>query len=299
MSYRLEVALLENQHQGQVVSSPEVVATYRLPWRIKVGKRQPRQRVAVASASDVVPCQNDPGYPSRQQAIVVDTPSPRPRARNELGGPTQETLIPSSPASLSVSEGEHQGAPCVPTSNTRAPVARHVHWVAGSRQRKRGRTEVALDDGDSYNVTEKRPRLERRNNDPIGATGPSAPTANYSRLRPMTTAAGITPHAVSSSDGSPPASATPSAPRPRPSSRPVQAQAQAHQSPAQPTELNTTVLRAAHPRCGPVSGGPEIWLEMEDLPTTFTLYAIFGDRVAATVSSAFHPFSQCSFNFHI
>ena len=59
----------------------------------------------------------------------------------------------------------------------------------------------------------------------------------------------------------------------------------------------TTVLRAANPRSGPMSGGREIWLEMENLPATFTLYAKFGDRVAATVSSTFHSF--CSSNLHV
>ena len=292
ISHRLEVRLLESQHQGQIAPSQKVVATYRLPWHFKVGKRQAGQGAVGASANDAVPSQNDPGCSSGQQPMNIDTPTPRPCAR---GIPAQEPLIPSSPASFSVSEGEHQGPSRVPTTNTQVPVARGlgVNWVAGSKQRKRGRADADLDDENSHHPTGKRPR---RNSVPIGAAGPSVPTANHSRPHPITTAAGITPHGVSSPDGSPAASATPLAPQQHPSSHPVRAQAQAHQSTAQPTELITTVLRAANPRRGPVSGGLEIWLEMDDLPTTFTLYAIFGDKVTATVSPKFHPFSQPSYN---
>ena len=273
-----------------MVSSQTVVATCRLPWHFVVGKQQGGQGAPAVSASDAVPSQNDPGCPTRQLPATVDTPTPRPYARNGLGVPTLEPLIPSSPASFPFSEGEHQGAPYVPTPNTRAPVLRGP-GTNGPARRKRGRDEADLDDEDSHDNTGKRPRFEQRNHASTGTAGSSAsaPTTNHYLPHPITTAAGITPHGVYSSDGSPAASATPPALQPDSSSRSVQAQA--HQSTAQPVELITTVLHAANPRRGPVSGGTEVWLEVDHIPTTFTLYAKFGDRVATTVSSTFHPFS--------
>ena len=274
-----------------MVSSQKVVATYRLPWHFKLGKRP---LAAAAHANGAVPSLNDPGRPNEQQSMAVDALTPRPCARNELGVPTQELLIPSSPAPLSLSEGEHQGASRVPTSNAQVPVAcgPGANWVAGSMQRKRGRAEAELDNGDSHHTISKRPRLEQWPNVPTGTAGPSAPSADHSRPRPFTTAAGTTPHGTSSSDGSPTASVIPSAAQPDPSLRP----AQRRQNSPQPVESSTTVLRAVNPRSGPMSGGREIWLEMDDLPTTFTLYAKFGDKAAATVSSTVYPFSQSSSN---
>ncbi len=60
------------------------------------------------------------------------------------------------------------------------------------------------------------------------------------------------------------------------------------QSSAQPVESTTTVLLATNPRSGPVSGGIEIWLSVDGLPTTSTLYARFGTKVTVTVSPIFH-----------
>ena len=53
-------------------------------------------------------------------------------------------------------------------------------------------------------------------------------------------------------------------------------------------ETAVPIIRAASHRRGPTSGGIEIWLAVEDLPTTFTLYARFGTMVTATVSPMFH-----------
>ena len=266
-----------------------MVATYRLPWQFKVEK-------GAAARGDQF--SHNSGYHSGQQPTYVDAPTPCPYARNELEIPTLEPLMPSTPALLSLSEGEHHEAPCVPTPNTQAKVASDpgANWVVGYMQSKRDRAEAGLDDEDSQDITRKRNvrrRLEQRHTIPAGTAGPSAPSADHSSFRPSPGADGTTSHGVSSSNGSPTASATPSAPPSDPSLRPVQRR----QSSAQPVELITTILRAANPRCGPVSGGREIWLVVEDLPTTFTLYAKFGDRVAATVSSTFHPFS--SSNLHI
>ena len=235
--------------------------------------------------------------------MAVDIPIPPPCTRNGLGVPALEPLRLSSPGSLSLSDGDQERF-CVPTSNAQAPVACDpgTNRVAGPKQRKRRRDDTDLDDEDSQNTTVQRnvrPRRDKRNNappGPAGSSGPSAP-ANHSRSHPFTTD-GTTPHGGPSSNGSsnsPDTSAIPLAPRLDPSLRPVQG----HQSSAQPVEANDTVLRAANPRSGPVSGGIEIWLEMEHLPTAFTLYAKFGDKVAATVSSTSHPFSQSSSNLHI
>ena len=287
--------LLENQLQ-------KVVATCSLPWHFNVGKQQSGQGPPAASASGTVPFQNDPGSPSGQGSMTVDTPTPRPYARNEL---RVTTLALSSPGSISLSEEEHRGLPCVPTYNTQATVARGTDatCVAGPTQRRRRRDDTDLDDEDPVNATGKRnvrPRREKRNNTPTGAAGPSAPSAsaNHSHSHSLTTAAATTPHGVSSSNGSsnsPATSATLSAPQPDPSLHPVRR----HRSPTQPVEQAPTLLRAANPRSGPVSGGIEILLEVEDVPTTFPLYAKFGDKVAATVSSTFHPLPRSSSNLHI
>ena len=289
ISYRLEVALLENQYQGQLASLRRVVATCRLPWHFKVGKRQSGQ--GSASASGAVPFQKDPSSPSEQVPMAVDTQTPRPSARNELGLATLVSLLLSSPGPISLSEGEHQGTPCVPPSNSQAPVARDqaATLVAGPMQRKRGQGEADLDDEDSHNHSWRRPIREQLDNALVGTAGPSAPSANHSPSRPFATPSGTIPHGVSSSNSpsnSPATSATPSAPQPDPSLHPVQR----HQSPAQPVEQTSTLLRAVNPRCGPVSGGIEILLEVEDAPTTFPLYAKFGDKIAATVSSTLHHF---------
>ena len=244
-----------------MVSSQKVVATYRLPWHFKLGKLRPGLGATASHANGAVLSLNDPGRPNEQQSMAFDALTPRSCARNEPGVPTQELLIPSSPGSLSLSEGEHQGASCVPTSNTQAPVARGpgANWVAGSMQRKRGRAEAELDNEVSHHTTCKRPRREQRNIVPTGTAGPSAPSADHPRPCPFTIAAGTASHGVSSSNSSPAASATPSTPQPDQSLRPVRRR----QRSAQPTDSRrTTILRAANPRSGPVSGGREIWLEI-------------------------------------
>ena len=53
-------------------------------------------------------------------------------------------------------------------------------------------------------------------------------------------------------------------------------------------EKVVTFVHAVNPRTGPVSGGPEIWLSVEDLPTIVPLYARFGNLVTAAVSPMFH-----------
>ena len=207
-----------------------------------------------------------------------------------------EPLIPSSPGSSSLSEEEHQGAPFAPGSNPPAPSARdpRVTEVAGSKQRERGRAEAGLDDGDSQNTTEGR-RVRPRHGQWNGvlSTGPAGPSASaaYQSPRPFTTAPGpevsqgTIPRGVSPSNGSSNSPASSATPQPYLSWGPVQG----HQSSAQPFELSNSVLHFTNPRKGPVSGRIEIWLCVDDLPTTFTLCARFGSQVAATVSPIFHP----------
>ena len=280
-----------------------MVATCRLPWHFK---QKGGQVAPDASTSGAVPSQNDSGSPSVQHPVAYDAPTPRPCARNALGVPTLEPSL----GSLSLSDGEHQVGSCVPTSNTQAPVARDpgTNRVAAPTRRKRRRVDIDLGDEDErYSSWGRRvrPRLEWWNDGPSTITGgPGAPPANHSCSRPFTTiiAPGVNkgttpdPDGIPSSNGTsntPAAPVTPWMPQPGPSLRP----AQGHQSSAPPVELVTTVLRSVNPRCGPVSGGIEIWLVVNDLPVTFTLYAKFGDKVAATVSSTFHPLS--SSNLHI
>ena len=294
--------LIENQRQGQMAPSQRVVATCRLPWHFTVGKRRGGQGAPAAPADGTVPLQHDASSPIGQPPMSIDTPTPRPCARAALGVP----IVESSPGSSSLSEGEPQGVPFVPSSNTQAPAVwgPGAKGVAGSTQRKRTRTEAGLDGGDLHNTTFERhvrPRLEAWDNNPPSTdpAGPSAPPANHSRSRPLTTAAGpgvtqgTTPHGASSLNGSsnsPATSATPTASQPNPPPRPVQG----HPNSAQPAETSNTVLRSTNPRTGPVSGGIEIWLEAQDFPTAFALYARFGTQVTATVSPTFHPLSVLS-----
>jgi len=181
------------------------------------------------------------------------------------------------------------------SSNAQAPSARdpRAKEVAGPKQCKRDRVEAGLDDGDSQNTTEGR-RVRRRHDQWNGVpsadpAGPCASAAYQSPSGPFTTGAwqGTTLRGASSSSGSstsPATSTTPTAPQLDPPLRPVQG----HQSSPRLVESTYTVLRSMNPRKGPVPGGIEVWLAVDDLPP-FTLYARFGIHVAATVSPIFHP----------
>jgi len=242
--------------------------------------------------------------------MTCDTRPHRPSAVAELRVPTLESMILSSLGSSSLSEGEHQ-AVSVPNSNIQAPAAHGpgANGVTGPTKRKRGRAEAELDDEDSQDTTGERrvrPRLEQLNDAPSTncTAGSSAPPASHSLSRPLNTAVGpgatqvTTPRGVPSSNGSsnsPATSATPSVSQLDPYVRPIQG----HQRSAQPVESRTTVLVATNRRIGPVSGGTEIWLDGEEFPMTFTLYARFGTQVAATVSPIFPPLPQSPSNIHI
>ncbi len=292
------------------MASPQrVFASFRLPWHFKVGNQRRRQYTPAAPAipaNVTPPSWNEYGSPIRQQSMVIETPTSRLCATAALSGPTLEPLILSPPVSSPLSEGGHQAVSFVPSSNTQTLAARDLgaKEVGEPAQRKRGLSEADLDDEGSRESTggrRVRPRLEQWNDPPSTRTDrPLSPSANQVHPRPFTTATAteVTQETtlVPSSDGSsnaPATSVTPWVSQLAPSLHKVQG----HQSSARPVELVTTVLRAANPRCGPVSGGLEIWLEMDDLPTNFQLYAKFGDKVTPTVSSTFHPLS--SSNLHI
>ena len=52
------------------------------------------------------------------------------------------------------------------------------------------------------------------------------------------------------------------------------------------------VLQEANPSRGPITGGPQIWIEGTDFPTGLApLYARFGDNFARVVRTIFIPFS--------
>jgi hypothetical protein len=245
ISYRLEVALLEEEHQGQTVPSQAVITTYRLPWHFKVGRK--------------------PSAP--------------------LPEPMMPMILPSVWSSA-LSEGEDQMISLPRSPNARALAARSVgtKGVAGPLLRKRALYEAYLDYENLLESTWRRrvrPRLEHRNSTP-STEGPGHP-------RPFTTATGPRVTQGNTTDGVPSSSGISNAPTASmtpwvsPPDSPLP-QVQRQQSSARPGESITTVLRGANPRSGPVSGGIEIWLGVDDLPTTFTLYARFGTQVAATVS---------------
>ena len=299
ISYRLEVTLLEKKPQGQTIPLHGEVATYRLPWNFRVGRRQAGQDTHAAPVGGTVPLQNGADNPCEQEPTISHAPTPRPvvPAPRVSRGNAQEPIIQSSRASPSFSEGGSQGTPRVATSSPQAPAA---SVVAVPLQRKRPRDEDDLDNGDLQGTTKGRNVRARREKGNNAIAGRSAPVANHSRFQPITTAAGtgssqrIAPCGAISSNNSPnsaadsatPAGAQPDAPNTEPhrSLLPVHEQ----HGTSQPTESSTVVLRAANPSAGPISGSIVIWLAVQDLPTAFTLYARFGSNVAATVSSTLY-----------
>jgi hypothetical protein len=286
--------------------SQRVVATCRLPWLFKVGKRKRIQGAPAAPAGSNVPGKDEAGGPSGQHPMAVGTPTPLACVRAELGVPTVEPLIQSSPESSLPPEGGHQGVLFVPSAQAPAARGPGAQEVVRPTQRKQGRAEAGLDDEDSQNIIVERhvrPRPEQWNGaHSTGPVGPSASPAYHFRSRPITTATdpGVTqrttPHGISSSNSSSNSPATsanaiattaaPTASQPDPPLR-----SERYQISARPDEPTTAVLRSTNPRTGPVSGGIEIWLGVDDLPTTFTLYARFGTQVAATVGPIFHSLS--------
>ena len=271
------------------------VATCRLPWKFRVGKQKAGQSPPAAPAGGAVTPQNDADNFSRRHSMFSDILAPR-----GMRAPTQEPMILSPSSSCSLSEGEHQVMPFVPYSNPQTPAARRpgTSTAAQPLRRKRGREDDGTDPqdaGDKRRVRRKHDQQQR--NDTSGTEGLSATAASPSRSQPATGAAGsgtahrsIQPGVPSSGNSSSPATSATSASQPDPPDMepnlPLRP-AQAHRGLSQPAETHSTVLLATNPRSGPTSGGIEIWLTVDDLPTTFTLYARFGTMVTATVSPMF------------
>ena len=259
-------------------------------------KWKARQSALAALAGGTVTPQNRADDLSRCQSMSCDIPTPR-----GTRAPTQEPMILSSPSPCSLSEGEYQAMPWVPYSNPQTPAARRpgTSTAAQPLRRKQGREEDGTEPQDADWGRHVRPRREQQQrNDTAGTEGFSATAANPSRSQPATTATGSgTTHrptqrgVPSSGTLSSPATSATSASQPDPSNmepNPPPRPAQVQQGLSQSAETHSTVLRATKPPIGPVSGGIEIWLTVEDLPTTFTLYARFGNAVTATVSPMFH-----------
>ena len=260
--------LVENQHQGQLASSQRVVATYRLPWRF-VGKPQRGQGAPVPEASG----------PRGLQHMAVDISTPRARVGAEPGVPTVEPLIPSSPGSSSLSEGEHQGVPFVPISNAQAPSTRdpRAKEVAGPKQRKRDRVEAVLDDGDSQNTTEGR-RVRRRHEQWNRIHHP-APDIDHQN------APEVDQHCEGSTSSSPPLASPPVPPQnASSSSAPLDAIKPLNQPPPRTEGEIVPTLTEVNPGSGSITGGATIWLQGMDFPS-FPLFARFGTAVVPTVSS--------------
>lgn len=280
--------LLENLDQGQLQG---VVAICRLPWRFMVGKRQGGQGALAAPADIILPFRNGASNTNEQYFTTGDTPTPRPCTGAEPRAPTPE---PSSSTPLFPPEREYRAVSPVPSFIAQALAAPGLgsQGVAEPMQRKRGRARTDVSDEESRESTggrRVRSRLGQWDDAPPGWL--LSPSANQIQSRPFTTSVetGIPQGTalVSSSDGfhGPAASVTPWVYQPAPSLRSVQG----YQSSARPDEGIDTVLHATNPRRGPVSGGIEIWLLVDGLPTTIGLYARFGTHVAATVSPIFHP----------
>ena len=266
--------------------SQSVVVTRRLPWNFKVWKQKAGKSAPAAPAGRAVTPENDTDNLSRQRSMFSDIQAPR-----GTRAPTQEPMILSPSSSGS---GEHQTMPFVPYSNPQTPAARRpgTSTTAQPLRRKRGREDHDTDPqdaGDKRRVRRKHDQQQRND-----TSGLSATAASPSRSQPATGAAGsgtthrsIQPGVPSSGNSSSPATSATSASRPDPPDMepilPLRP-AQAHRALSQPAETHSTVLLATNPRSGPTSGGIEIWLTVEDLPTTFTLYARFGTMVTATVS---------------
>ena len=248
--------LVENQRQGHLAPSPRVVATYRLPWPFNVGTPQ-RGQGPTGPAGGTVP---EASGPSGLQHMAVDTPTPRARVGAEPGVPTMEPLIPSSPGSSSLSEGEHQGVPFAPSSNAQAPSTRdpRAKEVAGPKQRKRDRVEAGLDDGDSQNTTEG--RRVRRRHEQWNQDHHPAPDIDHQDA----------PEVVQHCEGSTSSSPALAPPPERP----------------QNVSSSSAPLDAIKPLVsGPITGGATIWLQGMDFPDLFPLFARFGTAVVPTVSS--------------
>ena len=312
---RLEVALLEKQPRGQVVDPRLALATFRLPWHFRVGKRPNGHATCAAPAGGIVPPQTQNGTenPCEQYPVAGDTSTPRPcdgAVRRVPQGNERELLV-QPPSALSLPSG---GPQVIPTSysQTNIPVLHpDPNLIArpSTLQRKRRRDEADQDGGNAQIAAGRRrvrPRLDATDN--VG-TGSRSFNVQPNPFRPHPTAASTGYEANPALRGPDPsngrsaistASVTPSGPLPLSPSEP-----DSETTPEPPHNRVTqhgitsdtregdipetdgvgTALQSTNPDYGPVTGGIPIWLSVVNPPTEFPLFARFGTNVTAAVSS--------------
>ena len=287
--------LLEKKHQENLVPSQGVVAACRLPWNFRVGKQKAGESAPAAPVGGTVSPQNGADNLSRQQSMFCDTPTSR-----GIRAPTQEPMVLTSGSPCSLSEGAHQEMPYVPYSDPPTPAARRPGTIAAAQplRRKQGREEDGTEPQDADWGRRVRPRYEQKQRNTAGSDGLSATVVNPSCSQSAATAAGSWTTKRTDRRGVP-SNGTPSSPATSASSASQLdlpnmepnlslRSAQVQQDLSQPSETHNTLLHATNPRSGPVSGGIEIWLDGEDLPTTFALFARFGESITQTVGLMFH-----------
>jgi hypothetical protein len=276
--------LSEKHRQGQTVHLRKVVASCRLPWDFRVGKRPNGRAVRAPLAGGTVPPQTGDENPCEQRPVTDDTSAPRPcveAVQRAPRGNSQEPLLQPAPASRS--EGDSQ---VIPISYSQTCI----------RQHKRRWDVADLDDRDAQTATggrQVRPRLDPMDNVETRNDISNA-RANPSRPHP---AAALTGHEANPALRDPNPSDGPSAfptplitslgplPLPHPESDPEPTLERSNdhtthsqqrtgpdtrESGATPEadELGTT-LQATNPDNGPVTGGIRIWLSVLNPPTNF------------------------------
>lgn len=311
ISYRLDVVLSEKEPQGRTIHSQGVVATCRLPWQFKVGKRQHGPGACTAPSGSAIPPWDGAENTYEQHPVIFGTSTPRhcdEAVRRAPRANAQEPLVQSPPA-LSHSEGEPQANPI---SHPQTCLYPDSNQVAGppTERRKRRRDAAGLDEGGAQTPTAGRQVRRRRElADNIGAGSKSnnaqpnpsrphlaaaptgleaAPTLRVPNLSVLSSgfpAARVTPSGVPPSSSSMSDSESTLEPPANHVSRSQQRVGTDTRDTAPETEPVNTTLQATNPGNGPVTGGIPIWLSVVDPPTNFPLFAIFGTNVTATVSS--------------
>ena len=295
---RLEVALSEKNPQGQTSH----LATCRLPWHFKVGKRlRPAYTARTrAPAGGIVPPWNGVENPCDQRPVTGDTlvPPACPEAMRRV--PTTNVAVPivqpSPPSSLP--DGEHRIISHRQTKTTHLPSNSTV-------SNKRRWDEAALYDGDAPPMTtgrQVRPRLDSMDSCGTGSqlngTRPNTPP-RCSTTASIAHEANLTlrrPNPTERSPARPTVHVPSTVPSTLSSESTVEpsdnhaSHSQRHISP-DTRESGTTeagavglTLQSTNPDTGPVAGGIPIWLSVLNLPTEFPLFVRFGTNVTATVS---------------
>ena len=311
---RLEVALLEKQPQGQAVDPRIALATFRLPWHFRVGKRPNGHATCAAPAGSIVPPQTQNGAenPYEQYPVAGATSTPRPcveAVRRVPRGNERELLVqPTSAPSL-----PSEVPQVIPTSysQTNVPLHPDPNLIARSStlQRKRRRDEVDQDVENTQIAADRRrvrPRLDTVDNTGAGSRASNV-RPNPSRPHPTAALTGyeVNPalrgpdpsngrSAISTASVTPsgPLPLSPSEPDSETTPEPFQNGVTQHGITSDTREGDITgtdgvgtALQSTNPDHGPVTGGINIWLSVVNPPTEFPLFARFGTNVTAAVSS--------------